>query len=424
MRKYLLVIVPVVLFLAGCLGDTIDGPHIEPRSIFPPLQLYYTCFNNSGSQDLQIRWNPPIVDTQKNFKGYFVTLYQSQPFFSPGSDGLDSTYDTIVSVHVPKTDTMYTFINNPKVVIGGRYTVLIWGEQKTDTSVKNDSMILSQGKAGVSFNYDSRPVSAPTAIYASSNGQSGVNLFWSKSAWENNIGAYGYIIRYIDPDNKAAKLTYLTRMTAIDSSKVIRGNWRTQVTTIPNITTPVERRYQFWIKAIRKDSVESADSIGIIWSGAENIPPNAIPVKLDTALFFGQVGFGYNMTEVAPGDPNNAYIQVTQSGGNIVLIAKNSTQFSSKIDQDSGLTFNRNFFPFPLAGSDFNQSQVSFPAVGKINNEGTMVYALFPGGSRARILLVSSQDTVAHTSSYIRPDNTVLIQSSFQPIEPIQLPFF
>jgi hypothetical protein len=184
----------------------------------------------------------------------------------------------------------------------------------------------------------------------------------------------------------------------------------------------VELPFKFWVKAVRKDSVESADSIGISWSGAELIPPGAIPVKLDTALFLGAVGFGYNMVQVPATDPNNAYLQVTQSGGNIVLIAKSTTKFVNQVDRDTGLYFNRNFFAAPFLSSDFNQSQVSFPATGTAN-EGAMIYALLPGGSRARILFQSSKDSLSGTIGYIRSDNTVEVQASFQPAA-TGLPFF
>jgi hypothetical protein len=232
---------------------------------------------------------------------------------------------------------------------------------------------------------------------------------------------YGYIIRYKDPDNNSSHLTYLLRTTTLDSA-LVKAKRTILVTTPPNPQPPVEKRYQFWIKAIRKDSVESADSIGIIWSGAEFVPPGAIPVKIDTGLFFGAAGFINNMVQVDPGGPN-AYVQIMHSGTDIVISGKNGTQFSAQKDKDSGLYFNRNYFANPFSNSDFNQSSINFPAVGK-DFENTMIYALFPGGSRARILFLSSQDSVTHVKGYIRSDNTIEVQASFQPIEPTQLPFF
>ncbi|MEP7234668.1 MAG: hypothetical protein ABI778_05165, partial [Ignavibacteriota bacterium] len=385
MKKKLFVFIPILALLAGCLGDSVTEVQVVERPIYPPGQVFYSAI--TGTLDLQIRWNPSVVDTQGNFKGYLVKLYKSTA--TPGIITDTAIGALLDSIHVPKTDTSKIFTN--RVTQEGRYTVKVWGERNPDPAVP-DSVVTSVGSSDLSFDFDSRELFAPKEIYASSNGQNGVNLFWSKSNWEGNIGAAGYVIRYVDPDNSSSHLSFLAK-TYLDSSNTVRGYRTAFVVTPPNLTTPVEKRYKFWIKAIRKDSVESADSISIIWSGAEMIPPGGIPVKLDTALFFGAVGFGYNMVQVDPNDANNALLQVTTSGTDVVLIGKNGTQFSSKIDQDSALRFSTNFLAAPLANADFNMPQISFPAVGT-PDQGTMIYALFPGGSRARILLSSSQDSL------------------------------
>src|SRR5689334_8079076 len=109
MRKALFILFPVAALLAGCLSDTIDRPEIVVRPIFPPGRVLYTCMNTS---DLLVRWNPPVVDTQLNFKGYIVKVYHlSVPFTPVADDGVDSTLGVpmVDSVEIPKIDTMHTF---------------------------------------------------------------------------------------------------------------------------------------------------------------------------------------------------------------------------------------------------------------------------------------------------------------------------
>src|SRR6185436_13575242 len=124
MTKYLFLL---LVLAAGCLPDPIEGPQVVPQPVFPPGAIYYRSI--TGTQDLEIRWNPPLAAIQENFKGYFLRLYLSDT-----SGALSGTVDTgllalIDSVHVPKSDTIFTFFG--KVVQGGRYTIRIWGEKFT-----------------------------------------------------------------------------------------------------------------------------------------------------------------------------------------------------------------------------------------------------------------------------------------------------
>jgi hypothetical protein len=223
----------------------------------------------------------------------------------------------------------------------------------------------------------------------------------------------GYVIRYQDPSRTNPPLVYLTKVSRIPFQK---GNYSALVTVPPNPggVLPVEHAYQFWIKAIRRDSVESADSIGITWSGAERIPGIALPVKLDTGIFIGVAGFQYNIVQVPLTSTDNAYFTITQSGSGIIVKGLGVTTFVNKTTADSSL--DASYFKTPFADGDYTESQITLP----VNNPypGTEIYVKFPGNSRARIFILDSAGT------YIRAGNTIQIQTSFQPIENPQLPFF
>ena len=421
MKKYLLLLLPIIT-LGGCLQDNIDMPQVVPRPIYPPGGVYYTCITNT--LNLQIRWNPPQVDTQNNFKGYFVELFQSDGS-GARTDDIDSLLiSEIDSVHVLKIDTQYTFIG--KVVQGGRYTIRIYGERVPDPA-KPDSLVLSASYIPKSFYFDSQPVLAPDSLFASSGGTNTINLFWRQSLpSETHIGFAGYVIRYKDPDNTAAKLLYAGRQ-QIDSnaSQLIRSiYYKFPVNVSGNPQPPAEKEYTFWIKAIRKDSVESADSVSITWSGAERLP--GLTVRLDTGVFIGITGSQYGIAQLPIGNTANPQFKISQVNGSVVVSqVDNATMFVNRVDRDTNFNlFETNFFGKPFPDADFDQTQISFPAQGPDNS--AMVYVKFPqpGNNRARILFSKLADTThTNTGSYIR-DSTITIQASFQPIGHPQLPFF
>lgn len=424
MRKYAFALLPVVVLL-GCLQDPIDGPQVVPRPIFPPGAVYYTAITNSTS--VLIRWNPPTVDTQQNFKGYFVKLYKSAPFFIVASNGIDSVFEPgIDSAHVLKSDTSHQFLN--ELQQGARYTVKVWGERFPDPK-KPDSLVLSLTYQAVSFTFDASPVFAPDSVFASSAGPSAINLFWRRSNSEQNIGFAGYIIRYIDPTQAhGAILTFAGKQLRDTNASQLTDSmfYKFPVTVTGNATQPTEKEYKFWIKAVRQDSVESADSVGIVWSGAERIPPGPLAVRLDTGIFIGIAGFQYNIVQTVTDGTSNPQFAIHSANNTVTIQAlpssSGTTTFVNRVDRGANMSFETNFFGAAFQDADFSQTQLSFPAQGTDN--GAMIYAKFPDNNRARILFSKVADTTnGNNSSYIR-DSTILIQASFQPIEHPQLPFF
>src|SRR5438105_2094735 len=115
MRKYFFF--TIAIFGAGCLSDEITKPEAQYLPVYQPGGIYYKAI--TGTLDLEIRWNPPVSSIQQNFKGYFLKLYNSVDQGVDKKDSIDGP--PIDSVHVPKSDTLYTFLN--KVVQDRRYTV-------------------------------------------------------------------------------------------------------------------------------------------------------------------------------------------------------------------------------------------------------------------------------------------------------------
>ncbi len=411
MKSILIILLFVVgATFGGCLSDNIDAPDIKPRLIYPPGGVHYKSVTNTT--DLEVRWNRSPSDTQQNFKGYFVQL-----FISSGSASLTEE-DSIIgqeidSVHTGRGDTIYTFHNIPP----GRYTVRAWGERYPDAA-KPDSVVLSQFFQFISFDNDPKPVSAPSAVYASSGGSPNtVNLFWQRSPDEANKGFLGYIIRYVDTTN-TFNPKLITAMTLQPGVGI--GVVRASIVVPGNLTIPSEKPYKFWVKSIRKDSVESSDSIGISWSGAERLPIggyNNNQFKIDTGVFIGAIGTGYN---IAAYDATsvNAMFKILYDGTTVSFAALHGTTFSSQVDTASSL--DGGYFSRPFTDAELmTATSVSLPVLPTGSTSGAEVYALLPGGSRARIFVSSVN------SQYIQIGNNLNITVSFQPIQPTYiLPYF
>lgn len=404
----------IVLFafgatIGGCLSDNIDAPDIKPRLIYPPGGVYYKSITNTT--DLEIRWNRSPSDTQQNFKGYFVQLFISYGGGSPSQE------DTIIgqeidSVHTGRGDTVYTFHN----ILPGRYTVRAWGERFPDAT-KPDSVVLSQLSQFVSFDNDPKPVAAPIAVYASSGAvPNTVNLFWPRSADAINKGFSGYIIRYVDTTNtiNPKLITFMTVLSTPGTGMV------TASVNVPgNPTIPSEKPYKFWVKAIRKDSVESSDSVGISWSGAERLASigNTTQFKIDTGVFIGSNGTGYNIAAF-DASSKSAMFKILYDGTAVSFAALNGTTFSSQVDTPKSL--DASYFSRAFTDAELMQAtSVSLPLLPAGSVSGAQVYALLPGGGRARIFI-----RVAQGGGYIQAGNYLDITVSFQPTEATHVPYF
>lgn len=398
------------LTLAGCLGDNIDGPEKKARPTYPPGIIYYKALD---ATNLEIRWTRSVSDTQLNFKGYFIILFNSAPAFGQNpNDGtaIDSLRDTLRMDSVyrnPSTHTLDTSIVL-KNIQPGRYTVYVYGV-RYPPQTKQDSIVLSETAAILSFSDDPNPVIVPSGMYASSGaGATSVNLFWKPSPSESNVGFAGYIIRYIDTirTSGAVLVTAVRYSLPIDTTTKIPPVVRfTPINVPPNPQTLTFREYpyKFWIKAIRKDSVESTDSIGIVWSGAERA--QQLAVRADTGVFVGQVNTTFAIAQTTVDNPA-AEFKLHFDGTNTIVSTIGSTRLAARIDT-TGL--DNTYFSAPFQSSDFSSTSVVLPPSGL---NGATFYALLPGGGRARVQVMRDPSS----GEYINPTTgTVVLMASFQP---------
>ncbi|HYM20994.1 MAG TPA: fibronectin type III domain-containing protein [Candidatus Kapabacteria bacterium] len=407
------VVLAAVLF-AGCLADNITGPQVVPQLVQPPTVVYYQA-DSAGKSTLKIRWSVSPTYINQNFKGYWVQLFTSD---SVSNDPTveDSVVTEIDSVFVPKSDTSYTFTNvNPLM----RYTAQVWGVRYGPQS-KPDSLVLSQYFSFVSFFFDPRPVHAPSSIFASSGPNSvSINLFWSRSIDENNKGFAGYIVRYEDTTRTNPHVYYTSNFAVGGAGDTTKGLRFLTVTVPPNQSPPLERPYKLWVKAIRKDSVESADSIGISWSGAERIA--SFIDTLDKGAFVGIIGQNgvaqYGLLQISASDPQSLF-NVHYDGTNVTVNGTNGAKFVNRTDIARTLD-DSSYFSQPFAVSDFSVTSVALPPTPQ-TGEGAVIYALLPDGSRVRMFFLSTNNSYITTLSSV---STVNISASFQPAVS-NLPYF
>lgn len=417
--KYSIAIIVVLagVVFNGCLSDNVDLPEVKARPTYPPGYIFYGSFEN---KDLQIRWTRSPSDTQLNFRGYFVQLFTSAKSskWTPANP-IDDTIKFVVDDSVFRQPTTgyldtSTILKN---IDTGRYTVYVWGVRYAPQA-SPDSLILSETPAIFSFDNDPRPVLVPAGLFASSGaGPTSINLSWPRSASEKNVGFSGYVIRYLDTiKTSGAVLTELLRFEVIQSDTIAAlpafENRSVVVPVNPQTLTFREYPYKFWIKAIRKDSVESADSVGIVWSGAERTAQFA--VKLDTGMFVGQVNTTFAIAQTTIDNPSAEFTMHFDGSKLTVEAIGSGTSFATRVDSSS---LDQTYYAAPFADNEFTESSLTLPAPGV---GGSVIYALLPGGNRARIFI--GRD--ATSGGYVNPTtNSVTLTASFQPAF-TKVPFF
>jgi hypothetical protein len=412
MKKQIGILLLLSVMLFGCLGDDVDRPTIVPQLVFAPALTYYKAI--TSTTDVQIRWNRSSTDLQKNFKGYFVKLFSSQ-IDSTNLLGEDITLEELDSVHVGPGDTSYTFHN---LSLLKRYTAEVFGER-----FSNDTPVYSENKSFISFTYDSRAVLAPKNIYASSASGTIVNLFWDSSESEPQENFAGYIIRYRDTSQTNSHVIEPPggRISAkgFTPGSLIR---LLSVTVPGNTFAPLEREYKFWVKAIRTDSVESDDSIGISWSGAERL--GGLQVLIDTGVFVGANGSGSYAIATVDVSNVSAYFTPHFDGTTLTLAGLHSTTFATRTDMIDSTGMDHFGFSSPINENEYTQTSVTLPA--PTGNGGIQVYALMPSG-RARLFIPSIRDTLGvsrYVSTASNGQKSITVTASYQPVSPAKLPYF
>lgn len=394
---------PIVVLLLGsifigCLGDDV----FEEVKYRPILQPPLVTFKAQAPGNLIAQWAPSPTDTQTNFQGYYVELHES---IQDSTFEIDELANLVSTAHVPKSDTFYVFQNIPK----GRYTLSVWGERVPNPD-NPDSIVLSQFAARYSFSFDTDPVEAPKVFLAQSRGQANVVVYWQASASVTQPGMVGYILRYRD-NTKSNSEIYTLR---------IPGKGPAPQTLSLNLLSTssqgYETPYKIWIKSIRNDSTESADSMIIVWSGAHLLGPNQPIVLIGKKIFIGQTNSMYEIKEL---DDPSAQIGVTAVDSTITLEAFQGAKFSQQIDVT---TLDSMFFSRPIPDSAYTETTLTLP---RNPASSVCIYVLFArntlDNSQARARIMFLRDP----GGTLIFGNAVRVEARFQPgSPPYFLPYF
>ncbi|HJW31023.1 MAG TPA: hypothetical protein VJ508_17475, partial [Saprospiraceae bacterium] len=308
-KWYLVFVLYLGSLLIGCLGDNVEV-EVKPRIV---LQPPYVKFKAEPPGDLVAQWGPSPTDTQMNFKGYYIELYTSIDAIGD----IDDIIDTIARAHAPKSDTSYVFKDIPP----GRYTLQVWGERYPDPA-NPDSLALSNFPSIYSFTFDPTPVLAPTTLLAHSDGQGHVTITWPASPSVTQLGLAGYIIGYRD-NTSSTSLIYRIRPPLSGLGPFIYG------LQFPTTSDAIEVPYKIWVKSVRNDSTESADSAVIVWSGARALGLIPATITIGKKFFIGQTNNGYEIKEL---DDPKAQIAVSAVDSTITVEALVGAKFAKRID--------------------------------------------------------------------------------------------
>src|SRR5262249_22750988 len=82
-RYSFLLVFLMAAVLSGCLSDPVTEPEIKPRLVLRPERAWLRA---TGLTTIEARWTHSVTDTQGNFKGYYLTIYQSAPYHNTSTE--------------------------------------------------------------------------------------------------------------------------------------------------------------------------------------------------------------------------------------------------------------------------------------------------------------------------------------------------
>jgi hypothetical protein len=395
-----LAIAPLLFVLAGCLSDPIDGPEIKPRVVTPPPKAWFfaTNFAAPNSGDMVVRWNHSASDTQQNFKGYNVRLYQSDTSAFGDILGAFVAEATVLKVG-NKVDTSVVFPNIPL----RHYTAFVHGVKFADT------LALSRDSIAASGFFDPRPLLNPTIIRAGSIGRHDVKLEWNVPATDTNSGLKGYQVYYLDADTGK-----FARTGPLVSRIPGRSTLETTISGLPELVRGADERhpqqehaFRFWVKAVRADDIQFAsDSATIVWAGAARVPIAEDSGGFRHILFFTQNDQGPTATD----DSVEAFGQVQLSffGNTVTLRATGEARLNTRIDTATSVDTITYAAPI-VTGYDLTTLTLAPAAPGL---GGIIVYVSMPnikGTQYARIWIRQQPD-----GSFVTSRSGIFFQASYQ----------
>ena len=379
-----------------------------------------------------VKWNRSAADTQLNFKGYFVELYQSSV------DTLGNVDDTllprpIATASVLRSGTLIpdTFCTFSQTSLGSSipehvYDVVVYGLKDTGIMVEpsgtlKDSATLSQDSSHYAGMFDPLPLTDPTNLEATSTGPTQLLLRWTPATLQSDTGFYRYVIYYRDT-TLSHDTGHVIATVAKWTPPYIQGE---QLVGVPSVTLPnqttTEWPYKFWIKTERIDSTYfyGIDTNAVIWAGAEQVPrvgndTGYLRVYDGDTIYFGSLNNQFDVA-IDSSKSGKGQVAVSISGNTVTLTATppGGVDFMDRIDQDS--TLGSMFYSGPLDDpAQFDQSSITLPAVP--TSGGAIVYVMMNddvqhlGNMWARIFIRAQSN-----GTYINSSGAIDIKASFQP---------
>ncbi|HET6402765.1 MAG TPA: fibronectin type III domain-containing protein [Candidatus Kapabacteria bacterium] len=423
--------------LAGCLVDNSQIVQVVPRLVLAPQNPRFQAINfvAPASGSMLVKWNRSIADTQLNFKGYYVKLWQY--YVDPLNGNLDSIINPsnppLATAQIGRTtrpvaDTSCIFT---QTTLGpelpeGTYLVSILGVKA------NDSGTQSLDSSQYSGLFDPRPLTDPTNLRATSLGPNQIGLRWTASPTDTNAGFFRYVIYYRDTtknDTGHVLATNQKQPIIIDSNGAIIGwNDSTAIVGVPGFTpqnaTTSEWPYQFWVKSERNDSTfVYTDTNSETWAGAAYLPSPGVDSGggwggIHNSIFIGS----FNQNWAIVDDSNRTAdmqvkVTIDISNRTVMLTAENNTAFlldnsTGTARMDTAYSLGSIYYKYPYV-ADFTVTSVTLPQFA--TSTGIVLYLMIPDpllGNKpewARLFIKSFGGTFINSTSGIHCD------ASFQP---------
>jgi hypothetical protein len=406
--------------LASCMDDPITGPEGEALTIFRPNSIGFRFLDHipgSPTGSIRVYWSNSSSDTKPNFGGYVVRLLGVDTIMV-GNTPIGRTTQLAQKV-VGKTVFEAVFDDVP---LYENYIFAVWGMRNFDPA-KPDSLILSRDSMAIPkpVIFDPRPLQNPTAIRAASVNPTTVLLQWDLPPTDAQGNVRYYSVFYRDPSRLNDSAKFLRAIEFVDTGGTIRDRIEVPVPAATGQGISTVKEYEFWVKAIRTDSMQFYDDSTLIrWSGGERLTLGrdsiAGGVQLGKAIFIGNIQGRYGVQEREASDAK-AWIKFEDAGENVTLTGLQGTRFFATYHGVS--TLDTAIFSSPIPEASFDQETLTLPK--NTPAGGWMIYARLFGnkGEPVRLWLHGVSNQLVTSTNNINIDLIYQPETSTAP-----LPYF
>lgn len=412
-KTVLSILVSVLMLgtLASCMEDPITGPEGEAQTIFRPNSIGFRFLDHtpgSPTGSIRVYWSNSSSDTRPNFGGYVVRLL-----------GVDTI--TVGSTLVPRETQLAQKIVGKTVFeavfedvpLYENYIFAVWGMRNPDPA-KPDSLILSRDSMAVAepVIFDPRPLENPSAIRAASINATTILLEWDLPSTSDQGNVLWYTVYYRDPSRVQDSAKVGGAIAGKDTSG---SNFRQIHVTVPPALVgqglSLVKEYEFWVKAIRTDSMQFYDDSTLIrWSGGERLQLSQDTLRntlrLGQGLFIGNLQGRFGAQERDPA-LDNVWMKFEDGGENVTVTGLRGTRFFATYHGAKEL--DTAIFSSPVAESAFDQESMTLPK--SAPQGGWMIYARLFGLNGEPVRLFIS----ATSGSIVRASNDLQIEMIYQP---------